>query len=65
MDQITLSIDGMMCKHCQARVEQALTSVNGVTKVEVSLENKTATITGTASKDTLVQAVVNAGYEVK
>ena len=46
----TISIEGMMCGHCQARVEKALKEVAGVT--------------GDASADALKQAVVDAGYEV-
>ncbi len=60
----TISIEGMMCGHCQARVEKALKEVAGVTDVTVSLENKNAVVTGDASADALKQAVVDAGYEV-
>ena len=52
----TISIEGMMCAHCQAHVEKALKEVAGVTEVTVSLENKNAVVTGDAS--------VDAGYEV-
>lgn len=60
----TISIEGMMCAHCQAHVEKALKEVAGVTEVIVSLENKNAVVTGDASVETLKQAVVDAGYEV-
>ena len=60
----TISIEGMMCAHCQAHVEKALKEVAGVTEVTVSLENKNAVVTGDASVETLKQAVVDAGYEV-
>jgi Cu+-exporting ATPase len=61
----TISIEGMMCGHCQARVEKALKEVPGVTEVTVSLENKNAVVTGDASVEALKQAVVDAGYEAK
>ena len=60
----TISIEGMMCAHCQAHVEKALKEVAGVTEVTVSLENKNAVVTGDTSVEALKQAVVDAGYEV-
>lgn len=66
METITLSVEGMMCKHCQAHVEKALIGVAGVSNVEVSLEKKSATITGSGiTKEALVKAVADAGYEAK
>ena len=55
----TLSIEGMMCGHCQATVEKALKGV-------VSLEDKNAVVTAeeSVSADALKAAVVDAGYEV-
>lgn len=60
-----ISIEGMMCQHCVAHVNKALTGVPGVESVEVSLENKNATVTGSAEDSALTAAVVDAGYEVK
>ncbi len=60
-----LTIEGMMCGHCTGRVEQALNALQGV-KAEVSLDDKTATVTATedVSEETLVKAVTDAGYTV-
>ncbi|MFI3163690.1 MAG: heavy metal translocating P-type ATPase [Bacillota bacterium] len=64
-NMITLKIEGMMCMHCVAHVEKALKAVAGVESVEVSLENKSATINvTTASKEDLEKAVIEAGYEI-
>lgn len=62
-----LDIEGMMCQHCVAHVNKALSAVEGVEAVEVSLENKNAAVTLAAdvSDEVLVKAVVDAGYEVK
>lgn len=62
-----LDIEGMMCQHCVAHVNKALSGIEGVEAVEVSLENKNAAVTLAAdvSDDVLVKAVVDAGYEVK
>ena len=61
----TMSINGMMCAHCQAHVEKALTAIDGV-EAKVNLETKTATLTLSkdVSDDVLRGAVTEAGYEV-
>ena len=60
----TISIDGMMCDHCRMHVEKALSAVDGVSKVEVSLADKKADVT--LGKDVadkaLMDAVTEAGY---
>lgn len=64
-EEVTLSIEGMMCEHCKARVEKALSAVPGVQKVKVNLAKKNAKIIGNADLSLLKQAVSDAGYEVK
>lgn len=61
---ITLTIKGMMCAHCQARVEKALKAVAGVESVTVDLKGGSAVVDGSASVEALRKAVVDAGYEV-
>ena len=39
-----ITIEGMMCEHCKAKVEKSLLELNGITKVKVSLKDKTVTI---------------------
>ena len=66
MEEIVLNVEGMMCKHCQKHVFDALSKVEGVVEVEVSLENKKALIKGTnLDKAALIKAVVDEGYEAK
>ena len=62
-----LDVEGMMCQHCVAHVNKALSGLDGVEAVEVSLEGKTATVTMAkeVADDVLTKAVVDAGYEVK
>ncbi len=64
---ITLKVEGMMCAHCVAHVTRALEGVEGVGKVEVNLKKKRAVITpaGEVSKEALIAAVTEAGYEAK
>lgn len=63
--QKTLNVEGMMCQHCVAHVKKALEGVDGVEAAEVSLEDKNAVVTLAKDVDdkTLVDAVVDAGYE--
>lgn len=65
--QKNIQIEGMNCNHCRAAVEKALSAVPGVSKVDVSLENKNAIIEiiDTVSNDALTTAVTEAGFEVK
>ena len=65
MDKI-IKIEGMMCKHCVAHVTRALTSIEGVDEVSVSLEEGTATVSMATSVDDsiFVSAITEAGYEV-
>lgn len=60
--KVVLTVEGMMCEHCKARVEKALAAVKGVQKVEVDLAAKTATVFGAAETCDLIAAVTDAGY---
>ncbi len=65
MISYTLKVDGMMCKHCAARVEEAAKSVNGVSDAKVSLETKEITVCGNdGTQDAVRTAITNAGYSV-
>lgn len=61
-----LIIDGMMCQNCVKHVTKALTELEGVFDVTVSLEEKSAEITVTEkiTDDTLKKAIADAGYEL-
>ncbi len=61
----TMTIEGMSCGHCSARVEKALNALAGV-QATVDLEAKTATVEApdSVSDDMLRDAVTDAGYEV-
>lgn len=60
-----LSIGGMTCASCANHVEKALMKVPGVKSAEINLALETAHVTGTteASTETLVAAVIAAGYQ--
>ena len=58
-------VEGMSCAACQARVEKAVSKVNGVTSCSVSLLTNSMGVEGTASDDDIIKAVVDAGYSAK
>lgn len=55
-------VTGMSCAACQARVEKAVSKVEGVTSCAVSLLTGSMGVEGTASDAAIIQAVVSAGY---
>lgn len=59
----TVKIEGMMCQHCVAHVKKALEGLNAG-DVEVSLENKCATVSAQVTDDAIRAAITDAGYEV-
>ena len=65
MKNITLTVEGMSCGHCSARVENALNAIEGVS-AKVDLEAKTAVVTypDTVTVDALKAAVTDAGYSI-
>ena len=62
----TLKIKGMMCGHCEARVKQALESLEGVEEAKVSHEAGTAVVILSAPVDEkfMKQNVEKEGYKV-
>src|SRR5690348_17265408 len=64
-EAVALSIEGMSCAACVARVEKALARVPGVSDVAVNLASEEARLQrrpGMADTPTLVAAVAAAGY---
>ena len=62
MDKREFKVDGMMCNHCRANVESAIKSVDGVTDVSVDLASGTASVQGSASDESIIQAITSRGY---
>ncbi len=55
-------VTGMSCAACSARVEKAVSGVEGVTSCSVSLLTNSMGVEGTASQSAIIQAVEEAGY---
>jgi copper chaperone CopZ len=65
MSELTFTVPGMSCGHCEAAVKGEVTKVTGVTDVAVDLETKIVTVAGDAlDRDAIVAAIDEAGYEV-
>lgn len=64
---ITLKIGGMECGGCVKSVQNALSRVQGVLSVEVSLEEEKATLQAAESVrlEQLIDAVEEAGFEAE
>ena len=64
--EIELSVQGMTCAACAARVEKKLGSIPGVVaSVNLATETATLTVPVTISADVLIEAVTQAGYRAE
>jgi uncharacterized membrane protein YraQ (UPF0718 family)/copper chaperone CopZ len=62
---VTYPIEGMMCAHCQAKVEQGLSALPGVKSVTVDLEKGEARVEGEVSAQAVSERVKALGYDLK
>ena len=62
----TMTIEGMMCTHCEATVKKVLEKIDGVASAEVSHEKGTAVVTlsGDVADEKLKEAVEDRDYKV-
>ena len=56
------NVTGMTCSACSARVEKAVSNVEGGTSCQVNLLTNSMMVDGTADSGTIVAAVEKAGY---
>lgn len=56
------NITGMSCAACSARVEKAVSSLEGVTQCSVNLLTNSMSVDGSASDKEIISAVKKAGY---
>ena len=65
MSELTFTVPGMTCGHCEAAVKGEVGKVAGVTDVAVDLATKLVTVSGSALDTTaIVAAIDEAGFEV-
>ncbi|MGD9932186.1 MAG: heavy-metal-associated domain-containing protein [Dehalococcoidia bacterium] len=61
---IEFNVTGMTCDHCVNAVTNAVKELDGVSGVSVSLEGKSAVVTGTVVDATkVIAAIEEEGYE--
>ena len=66
--EVTIGVYGMTCGHCQKRVADAISSLEGVESVEVDLESESATVSFDPQKtslDNIKGAIQKAGYSTE
>jgi copper chaperone len=64
MSELTYSVPGMSCAHCERAVSEELAGVAGVESVSVDLETKLVVVRGSALEDDALRAAIEeAGYE--
>lgn len=56
------NVTGMTCAACQARVEKAVSKVEGVTECSVSLLTNSMGVSGNFDDEAIIKAVTDAGY---
>ena len=66
MERKTLSVTGMSCNGCEQNVENALRSLNGVSRVEADHEADTVNVVvdDGVIDDDLTTAIKGAGYDI-
>jgi copper chaperone len=64
MQTRTYSVPAISCGHCKAAIEGKVSTVRGVTAVEVDIEGRTVRVDGEASDDAVRAAIDAAGFDV-
>lgn len=67
MNTTVISVQGMMCPHCERHVTQALSALPGITEVKADHKSATVTITsdGPVDESILAATIKEAGYNYK
>ena len=60
----TYQVPDISCGHCKTAIEGEVGQLDGVTSVEVDVDNRTVTVEGTAGEPEIHAAIQEAGYEV-
>ncbi len=62
--ELTYTVPGMSCAHCERAVRDEVGAVAGVSAVAVDLDTKRVVVSGEALDDTALRAAIEeAGYE--
>ncbi len=59
---VSVSVSGMTCDGCAAKLERTLEAHQSISRADVSFADSRATVSGTASRDTVDELVRQAGF---
>ena len=63
-ETVTYSVPAIHCAHCAMSIREEVSEVDGVDDVDVDLDTKVVTVSGSHLDDAAVRAaIVEAGYE--
>jgi copper chaperone CopZ len=63
-ETVTYTVPAIHCEHCAMSIREEVSEVEGVDEVDVDLESKVVSITGSALDDAAIRAAIaEAGYE--
>lgn len=68
MMDITLTVQGMTCAHCEKAVENAVNNLAGVSNVAINLADKSVAVSFDESEvnvDQIKEAIEDQGYDVE
>ena len=67
MKEIVLKVEGMMCEGCENRIQNAVSTIEGVEKVVANHKTGIVTITANenANQDAIIEKIDDIGFEVK
>ncbi len=65
MTTITLQLDGLHCGNCVKSVDKALRELPTVSDIKIDLTTQMATIESEEDAKTLIDAIVDIGFEAK
>jgi copper chaperone len=63
VNELTLSVPDISCDHCVRAITAEVSQVPGVQAVDVRIDTKTVTVTGSAPEGDVRAAISEAGYE--
>ncbi|MDD4159340.1 MAG: heavy metal-associated domain-containing protein [Synergistaceae bacterium] len=64
MKEFTLIIPEMMCAHCEKRIREAISSLNG-NVISLDLETKIVVAEADVSEEEIIRALDETGYEAQ
>ncbi len=66
MKDIIIKIDGMTCKHCVANITEDVSEIDGVSAINISLEDKNASVSfdeNVVNIDDIMAIIKKLGFE--